>query len=60
MRVFSEYLNEYTEEEPSKQLFNSGYGKNSVKIDNQVVSQFPARVYNGLEDLGETIINPAN
>ena len=61
MRIFSECLNEYTKkEEPSKQLFNSCYGENSVKIDNHVVSHFPARVYNGLEDLAETIMNPAN
>jgi len=62
MRIFSKYLNKYTEEEPSKQLFNSCYGENSVKIDNHIVSHFPARVYiyNGLEDLAETIMNPAN
>jgi len=59
MRIYSEYLNKYTEE-PSKQLFNSCYRENSVKIDNHVVSHFPASVYNILEDLAETIINPAN
>ena len=61
MRIFSDCLNKYTEkEEPSKQLFNSCYGENSVKIDNHVVSHFPARVYNGHEVLTETIMNPAN
>ena len=55
MRIFSEYLNKYTEEEPSKQLFNSCYGENSVKNDNHVVSHFPARVYNGLENLAEQL-----
>jgi len=60
MRIFSEYLNKYTEEEPIKQLFNSCYGENSVKIDNHIVFHFPARIYNGLEDLAETIMNPAN
>jgi len=60
MRIFSEYLNRYTEVEPSKKLFNSCYGENSVKIDNHIAPQFPARVYNGLEDLAETIMNPAN
>jgi hypothetical protein len=33
--------------------------ENSIRIDNHV-SHFPARVYNGLEDLAETIMNPAN
>jgi hypothetical protein len=60
MRIFSEYLNKYREEEASKQLFNSCYGKNSVKIDNHIISHFPARIYKGLEDLAETIMNPAN
>jgi len=60
MLIFNEYLNKYTEEEPSKQLFNSCYGEYSVEFDNHVVSHFPARVYNGLEELAETIMNPAN
>jgi len=46
-RIFSEYLNKYTEE-PSTQLFNLCYGENSVKIDNHVISHFPARILNGL------------
>ena len=58
MRIFNEYLYKYAEE-PSKQLFNSCYGKNSVRIDIDV-SHFPARVYNGLEDLAETIMKPTN
>jgi hypothetical protein len=29
-------------------------------IDNQLVSHFPARVYNGLDGLTETILDPAN
>jgi len=58
MRVFNVYLNKYAEE-PIKQLFNSFYGEYSVKIDNHVVSHFIARVYNGLEDLVDTIMNPA-
>jgi len=60
IRLFNKYINKDTQEEPSKQLFNTYYGENSVKIDNHVVCHFPARVYNGLEDLVETIINPAN
>jgi hypothetical protein len=63
MRIFNEYFNKYAqerEENTGKQLFNSCYGENSVTVDNHVVSHFPARVYNGLEDLAETILNPAN
>jgi len=60
MRIFSMYLNKYTEEETSKQLFNSCYGENSVKIDNHIVSHFLARIYKGLEELAETIMNSAN
>jgi len=59
MRIIIQYLNKYTEE-PSTQLFNSCYGENSVKIDNLIVLHFPARIYKGLEDLAETIRNPAN
>jgi hypothetical protein len=44
MRVFSKYLNNYTEE-TSKHLFNSCYVENSVKLDNNIVSHFPARIY---------------
>jgi hypothetical protein len=32
----------------------------SVTIDNHIVCHFPARVYDGLEDLAETILNSAN
>jgi len=60
MLLFNEYLNKYAKEQPSKKLFHSCYGKNSVKIDNHVVSHFPVRVCNGLADLAETIMNPAN
>jgi hypothetical protein len=48
------------EKKPGKKLFNLCYGENTVTIDNHVVSHFPARVYNRLEDLAETILNPAN
>jgi len=57
--VYLVYLNKYTEE-PITQLLNSCYGENSVKIDNHIVFHFPTRIYNGLEDLAETILNPAN
>ena len=29
-------------------------------VDENVVSYFPARVYDGVEDLAKTIMNPAN
>jgi len=56
--MLSEHLNKSTEE-PSTQLFNSCYREKSVKIDNHIVSQFPARVYNGRENLAEKIMNRA-
>jgi len=34
--------------------------ENSLRIRDNLVSHFPNRVYNGLEDLTETIMNPAN
>jgi hypothetical protein len=62
LRIFSEYLNIYAQQRDAKsweRLFNSCYGASSVVIDNQLVSHFPARVYNGLEDLTKTIVDPA-
>jgi len=58
MNILNKYINKY--EEPSKQMFKSCYGENSITIGNNVVLQFPARVYNGLEDLAETIMNLTN
>jgi len=40
-------------------LLNSCIGENSLRIGENVVSHFPNRVYNGLEDLAETIMIPA-
>jgi hypothetical protein len=63
MRIFSEYLNTYAQQRdanPWERLFSSCYGASSVVIDNQLVSHFPACVYNGLEDLTQTILDPAN
>jgi hypothetical protein len=45
---------------PWERLFNSCYGASSVVLDNNLVSHFPARVYNGFEDLTKTILDPAN
>jgi hypothetical protein len=41
-------------------LLASCYGDNSIRIDDNVISYFPARIYNGLEDLATTIMNPNN
>jgi len=41
-------------------LFNSCYGENSIRIGENVLNFFPARVYVGLVDLAEIIINLAN
>jgi len=43
-----------------RKLINSCIGENSLRIRDNVLSHFPNRVYNGLEDLAETILNPAN
>jgi hypothetical protein len=45
---------------PWERLFNSCYGASSVVLDNNLATHFPARVYNGLEDLTKTILEPAN
>ena len=36
-----------------KNLFNSCHGENSIAVDENVVSYFPARVYDGIEDLAK-------
>jgi len=58
MQIFKEYTNKY--QELGKQLFNSCYGENSIRICENVKSHFPARVYNGLEDFAETIMKATN
>jgi hypothetical protein len=55
--TFNEYINKY---ETYNNLINSCMGENSLRIRDNVVSHFPNRVYNGLEDLAETIMNHAN
>ena len=56
--VFSEYVNKYQEQ--SNELFSSCRGENSIVINEKLVSYFPAPVYNGIEDLAETIMKTAN
>jgi len=58
IRIFSEYLNKYPGQ--SNKLFSSCRGENSIASNENLVSYFPARVYNGIEDLAEKIMNPAN
>jgi len=58
VRAFRNYINKYQKQ--SEQLFNSCRGENSIIIDENLVSFFPARVYNGIDDLADTIMNPAN
>ena len=58
--VFSHYINEYMASDRSGKVLASCYGDNSIRIDDNVISYFPARTYNGLEDLATTIMNPAN
>jgi hypothetical protein len=43
-----------------KELLRTCHGENSRRINEKVVSHFPLRVYNGLEDLTKTIMSPAN
>ena len=54
---FNEYINKY---ETYNNLINSCIGENSLRIRDNMVSHFPNRVCNGLEDLAEQIMKPAN
>ena len=58
IRIFREYINKYPEQ--SDEFVSSCCGENSIVFNENLVSYFPARVYNGIEDLEETIMNPAN
>jgi hypothetical protein len=59
--IFSGYLNTYIPHDGfCKYLLKTCYGENSLRMNEKVVSQFPIRVYNGLEDLSETIMNPGD
>ena len=44
----------------SKKFFHSFHGENSIPVDDGVVSYFPARIYDRIEDLAKTIMNPGN
>jgi hypothetical protein len=43
-----------------KELLRTCHGENSLRIKQKVVSHFPLRVYNGLEDLAKKIMSPGN
>ena len=58
--TFCKYINNYEpRDKSSKNLLNSYIGENSLCIGENVLSHFPNRVYNGVEDLSEKIIFPA-
>ena len=56
--VFSNYIKKYQKQ--NEELFNSYRGENSIMFDENLVSYFAARVYNGTDDLAEIIMNPAS
>ena len=56
--IFSNYINKYQRQ--SKAFFNSCRWENSFKVSDNLLSYFPARIYNGLNDLAETVMNPSN
>jgi len=56
--IFNKYINK--NEGQSKESFNTCGGKNSIFLEENRVSYFSARVYNVIDDLGETITNPHN
>jgi len=58
VRTFNKYINKYQKQ--SEDLFNSCRGENSIMIDENLLSYFHARAYNDIDDLAETIMNPAN
>ena len=59
--TFSEYIKIYEPyNESSNKLIHSCIGENSLRIKDNVVCHFHNRVYNGTDDLVETIMNPAN
>ena len=58
VRVFSKCLHKYQTQ--NEELFNSCRGENSIMFDENLVSYFPVRVYNGIDDLADTIIIPVN
>jgi len=58
IRILSNYINKY--EGQSNDLFKSCRGENSIFVKENLVSYFPSRAYASIDDLAETIMNPAN
>jgi len=42
----------------TKELFKSCVVENSIIVEENLVSYFPARAYNSIDDLEEMIVNP--
>jgi len=53
IRLYSKHINKY--DGKNKDLFNSCRGKNSITINENVISYFPARPHNDIDDLAETV-----
>jgi hypothetical protein len=59
--AFDEQLEPYLmPEEVREETPSSVYGDNSVQLKDSIVSHFPVRTYNGLKDLFDTVMKPAN
>ena len=58
VRVFSNYIKKFQNQ--SEVLFNSCRGEYTIMVDERLVSYIPARVYNGIDEIAENIMNPAN
>jgi hypothetical protein len=58
---FNKYLNKHVPSDGyTTNILGVCYGQNSLKVGENLISHFPVRVYNGLEDLVATIMAPAN
>jgi len=49
VRIFSNYITKYHKQ--NEVLFNSCRGEDSVMVNENLISYFPARLYNGIDDL---------
>ena len=58
IRIFSKYIYKY--EGQINYLFKSCLGENSFMVKENLVSYFPSRAFDSVDDLAETIMNPAN
>ena len=57
IRIFSNYINKY--EGQSNDLFKSCRGENTIMVKENLVFHFPSRAYASIDELAETIVNPA-